>query len=473
MSSYVRVPLFTLLAASLAVSGQAQELREDIEYARVGDRPLKLDLVLPADEQEMRPAIMCIHGGGWRGGSRKRYHAELRKFAEAGYVAASIEYRLSGEAVWPAQIDDVRAAFQWLIRHANELGIDPHRIGVLGGSAGGHLSLMLGLLPAESDSTVRPAAIFNYFGPTELRNVEKIKHGRAMVEGLIGGRLEDSAKKLAAVSPVVFVDRTDPPVLTFQGTADPLVHFEQAQILHEALNKVQVPNALFPMEGAGHGIGGDIAKLTRTRTSFADAYLRVTKQPLLFHENFDSDLAAWQPTDDSAWKLVKSGTGSHVSLVKKRSDYEPEVRSPYNILLLREHSVTDFVLDVAARSTNKVYGHQDLCLIFGYQDPSHFYYVHLGREADAHANSIFLVNGAPRVSIAKKRTEGTDWSRGWHRIRVRRDVAKATIEVYFDDMLQPVMTTVDNNFLFGRIGIGSFDDTGDFDTVRLWGRREE
>jgi hypothetical protein len=123
------------------------------------------------------------------------------------------------------------------------------------------------------------------------------------------------------------------------------------------------------------------------------------------------------------------------------------------------------------RSTQEVYGHQDLCLFFGYQDPSHFYYVHLGREADDHANSIFLVNGKPRVSIATQRTDGTDWSKDWHHVRVKRDIRLGTIKVYFDDMKKPIMITKDKTFVFGQIGIGSFDDTGDFDQIRLFGTK--
>ena len=149
------------------------------------------------------------------------------------------------------------------------------------------------------------------------------------------------------------------------------------------------------------------------------------------------------------------------------------MRSPFNFALLKDVEVTDFVLDVNLRSTNRVYGHQDLCLFFGYQDPGHFYYVHLGRKADAHANSIFLVDGKPRVSIARERTDGTDWSRGWHRARVRRDVQSGRIEVFFDDLEKPVMITENKRFVWGRVGIGSFDDTGSFDVIRLRGRKRE
>ena len=191
--------------------------------------------------------------------------------------------------------------------------------------------------------------------------------------------------------------------------------------------------------------------------------------PVVTTENFNKGATNWEPKDPSAWKVVKQGDNSFYSMFKD-SSYKPEVRSPVNFALLKEVTVSDFVLDVDMRSTQEVYGHQDLCLFFGYQDPSHFYYVYLGREADAHANSIFLVNGEPRVSIAQKRTDGPAWTKDWHHVRIKRDTSKGTIEVYFDDMKKPVMTTVDKHFLHGRIGIGSFDDTGDFDNLSLRGK---
>ena len=190
----------------------------------------------------------------------------------------------------------------------------------------------------------------------------------------------------------------------------------------------------------------------------------------LLREDFDNDASRWQPTDGTAWKVVKENDSSFYSMFKD-SQYNPPVRSPVNFALLKDISVTSFQLDVQMRSTQEVYGHQDLCLFFGYQDPSHFYYVHLGREADDHANSIFLVNGKPRVSIATQRTDGTDWSKDWHHVRVKRDIRLGTIKVYFDDMKKPIMTTKDKTFVFGQIGIGSFDDTGDFDQIRLFGTK--
>jgi hypothetical protein len=110
-----------------------------------------------------------------------------------------------------------------------------------------------------------------------------------------------------------------------------------------------------------------------------------------------------------------------------------------------------------------------MCLFFGYQDDSHLYYVHLGKKMDPHANNIFIVNGAPRKSISTKTTDGTNWDDAWHHARVVRDVASGSIEVFFDGMKSPAMTAKDATFKSGRVGLGTFDDTGNFDDVLLYG----
>ena len=156
--------------------------------------------------------------------------------------------------------------------------------------------------------------------------------------------------------------------------------------------------------------------------------------------------------------------------MKRTSDYAPPVRSPLNIALLDGHEAGDLQLDVLVRSTVADYDHRDVCLVFGYRDPSHFYYAHLAKKADEHANSIFIVDGKPRVSIASERTPGTDWDDGWHRLRVRREEASGKTEVFLDDLEKPVMRAEDRTFPRGRVGIGSFDDTADFAELRLRGR---
>ena len=193
------------------------------------------------------------------------------------------------------------------------------------------------------------------------------------------------------------------------------------------------------------------------------------KMPLLFEADFeDGRIGDWRATDPAAWQ-IEPGHGEKVLALYKQSEYEPRVRSPFNINLVRNVVVGSFVLELKMRSTTKDYGHRDMCLIFGHQDPLHFYYVHIANKSDAHANSIFIVDGEPRISIAKTRTEGTKWDDNWHTVRLVRDAEEGTIEVFFDDGPEPIMTAVDNRFEWGGVGVGSFDDTGQFDDVKLWG----
>lgn len=190
--------------------------------------------------------------------------------------------------------------------------------------------------------------------------------------------------------------------------------------------------------------------------------------PLVFEDNFELGADRWQQTDPAAWEIFDSGTG-HIYRQGRASKYKPPHRSPLNMALARDVIVGDFTLDARVRSTVKDYGHRDACLFFGYQDPAHFYYVHLGKKADDHANQIFLVNDAPRVKISTTSTDGTPWTDEWHQVRVERNVKGGSIKVYFDDLDKPVMTATDEHFTWGQIGIGSFDDTTDWDDIRLRG----
>jgi hypothetical protein len=187
-------------------------------------------------------------------------------------------------------------------------------------------------------------------------------------------------------------------------------------------------------------------------------------------DDFSKGADQWQPTDPSAWKVVKTDRGAAYSLTKL-SNFKPPQRSPLGMSLLKDVTVGDFTLRVEAQSTTKEYPHQDLCLYFGYQDPSHFYYAHLARKTDDHANQIFIVNGADRAKISSKTTEGTVWGTGWHNLKLVRKPADGTIEVYFDDMQTPIMTATDKTFSWGQVGVGSFDDTGNFANFKLSGNR--
>jgi hypothetical protein len=194
--------------------------------------------------------------------------------------------------------------------------------------------------------------------------------------------------------------------------------------------------------------------------------------PLVLQEDFDrADLRtlAWDFTDAGAWRVATQNAG-HVLEQHRQSQYEPAGRSPVNLAVARNVDVGDLVLDVNARSTAPDTGRRDLCFVFGYRDATHFYYAHLACQADDHHNSIFLVNGQPRASIVATRNQGVGWDDQWHHVRVVRRVADGSIEVFFDDMMTPVMTARDKTFTHGRIGLGSFDDTGQFDDLQVWGK---
>ena len=205
-------------------------------------------------------------------------------------------------------------------------------------------------------------------------------------------------------------------------------------------------------------------------TFLATASLAEEKElPLIFEEDFEKGAENWQPSDAKAWNVKKTDKGQVYSQHKKKSDYTPPHRSPFNFSLRKDALVGDFVLTAKVQSTHADYDHRDACLFFGYQDPAHFYYVHLGKKADDHANQIFIVNDKPREKISTKTTPGTSWDDKWHEVKIVRRVADGTIEVYFDDMKTPVMTASDKTFTWGQIGVGSFDDTSDWDDVRLRG----
>lgn len=192
--------------------------------------------------------------------------------------------------------------------------------------------------------------------------------------------------------------------------------------------------------------------------------------PLVFEDNFETGEFAkrWTATDTKAWKIVDSKTGKAFSLFQQ-SKYKPPFRSPLNIARVEGVDVTDFRLEADVLSTKADYPHRSMIMVFGYQDPAHFYYVHFGKKTDDHANQIFIVDGAARVKISTKTTPGTNWDDNWHHVKIERDTASGDIKIFFDDMQEPVMTANNKQFLHGTVGLGSFDDIGDWDNVKLWG----
>jgi hypothetical protein len=193
------------------------------------------------------------------------------------------------------------------------------------------------------------------------------------------------------------------------------------------------------------------------------------KLPVVFEENFEKGADRWEPLDKAQWEIKKTDQGQVFSQHKKETTYKPPHRSPTNVALLKDVVVGDMELTAKVKSTHPDYGHRDAVIFFGYQDPAHFYYVHLGKQADDHANQIFIVNNAPRTKISITSTTGTNWTDEWHNVKVTRKPSDGTIEIYFDDMTKPVMTAKDKTFGPGRIGVGTFDDTADFDDIVIRG----
>jgi hypothetical protein len=202
-----------------------------------------------------------------------------------------------------------------------------------------------------------------------------------------------------------------------------------------------------------------------------------SKLPLILKEDFEHGFSRWQTTDPDpakkmVWRIIEvDKKGNHALRCTGISDYKPKYRSPWSFALLKDVEVTDFELSFKCQETHVDAGpHRDLCVFWGYQDPNHFYYAHLGAKADPHACQIFIVNDAPRTMITVDQAQGTPWTEHWHKVKVERTVADGSMKVYFDDMEKPYMTAKDKTFTWGQVGIGTFDDHGNFDDVVLRGR---
>jgi hypothetical protein len=203
----------------------------------------------------------------------------------------------------------------------------------------------------------------------------------------------------------------------------------------------------------------------------APLLLAADELPVVFEENFEKGADHWQPLDAKQWQIKKTDKGQVYSQHEKKSEYKPPHRSPTNVALLKDVNVGELELTAKVRSTHPDYGHRDAVVVFGYVDPAHFYYVHLGKQADEHANQVFIVNGDARVKISLTSTTGTNWDDNWHTVRVSHKPESGDIAIYFDDLEKPVMTAKDKTFPGGRIGLGTFDDTSDWDDVVVKGRK--
>jgi acetyl esterase/lipase len=247
----------------LSQESNAAKPVQEITYTKVGERELKLDLIAPARGEGPYPAVVVIHGGAWRGGKKEDVRLVQTLLANAGYVSISPQYRFCPAEQFPAQVEDVKAAVRWLRSHASEHGVDTSRIGAIGFSAGGHLALLLGLtskgdglegagVSADAPSS-KVQAVVNYFGPTELGAADIPEISRPLVRDFLGGTPAEKPELCKQASPLTFVTKDDPAVLTFHGTKDHLVPHTQALKLIEAMNSVGVPGRVEILVGAGHG----------------------------------------------------------------------------------------------------------------------------------------------------------------------------------------------------------------------------
>jgi acetyl esterase/lipase len=255
----------------------------DLVYTKAGETELKLDMARPAEGDGPFPAVLVIHGGGWRGGSKDQMRGALLDFARRGYVAVSPQYRFCPKDTFPAQVHDVKAAVRWVKAHAKDYKIDPDHLGAVGFSAGGHLSMMLGVTgpddglegeaPGGSPST-KIQAVVNYFGPTDLGASDFPEVTRRLIGDFLGAA-PDANSEAAKASPLTYVTHDDAPTLTFQGTKDPLVPYSQATKLTDALTAKGVPGRVELLIGAGHGwVGGDLERTKAETYLFFDKYLK-------------------------------------------------------------------------------------------------------------------------------------------------------------------------------------------------------
>ena len=276
MLSIRRVLLALLFAAFAAGTARAQDpfsylVTPNVVYNVASGTDLKLDVYRPREATGPVPVAMLIHGGGWVAGTKEGSVLWATSLLEMGMAVVNVEYRMARVAEAPAAVEDCRCALRWIIRNADRYKFDINRIVVTGGSAGGHLALMTGMVdrkagfdrscPAEekirwtgSDtSEARVAAIINWFGITDVNDMlEDGGNPRSYAIEWVGNR-NNVGRIAASVSPLTYVRAGLPPILTIHGDKDTLVPVSHARRLHEALQKAGATSELLILPGAGHG----------------------------------------------------------------------------------------------------------------------------------------------------------------------------------------------------------------------------
>jgi acetyl esterase/lipase len=241
-------------------------MQPDVVYGSANNTPLKLDIWYPRDDNKPAPTLIFIHGGGWIFGSKEGSVYQLLPYLEKGWRVVNVEYRMAGNSLAPGAVEDSRCALRWVYRNAKQWNFDTTKIVLTGQSAGGHLSLITGMLPdgtpldnrcyaAEKygDVPMKVAAIVNWYGISDVNDLiqgPNLKNYAAMWMGA----MPNAADVARSVSPLTYVRAGLPPILTIHGDADDVVPYTQATRLKTALDKVGVTNQLYTIKGGGHGM---------------------------------------------------------------------------------------------------------------------------------------------------------------------------------------------------------------------------
>jgi acetyl esterase/lipase len=272
------------LVARPLYAAEAIVFEKDIEYSNPDNQHLQVDMARPDGEGPF-PAVVCIHGGGFRAGDRQSYDGLIKKLAKNGYVAITVTYRLAPKYQFPAAIYDVKAAVRWLRANAAKYHVDPDRIGVTGGSAGGHLAQFLGVTSGvkefegdggNADQSSRVACVVNFYGPSDFtKSYGKSVDAAEVLPLFFGGNLEKERQKHIQGSPLYWVTPDAAPTLCVHGTKDQYVAFEQAEWIVDRLKAAGVEAELLPMVGSMHGFKGDVEeKAEAAMISFFDKHLK-------------------------------------------------------------------------------------------------------------------------------------------------------------------------------------------------------
>src|SRR4051812_7082989 len=263
---------------------QGVVFERDVEYANPDGQHLQLNLARPKEGAGPFPAVVCIHGGGFRAGNREGYNNTILKLAQNGYVAVTITYRLAPKYQFPAAVQDTKAAVRWMRANAKRYTIDPDRIGVTGGSAGGHLALFLGVtggIPEfEGDQNPGPSSrvtcVVDFYGPSDFtKSYGKSVDAAQVLPLWLGGDLTTERRKHIKASPLYWVTPNAAPTLCIHGTEDKYVAHEQAVWIVDKLKASGVEAELMLLEGAGHGFrGADAEKADKAMIDYFAKHLK-------------------------------------------------------------------------------------------------------------------------------------------------------------------------------------------------------